>query len=302
MDVSIIIVSYNTCRLLKDCLRSVLEKTSGITFELIVVDNASGDGSVQMVERDFPAVKVIALQENVGFGSANNRGIAIASGRNILFLNPDTLLKNNAIRILSDYLDRHPEAGACGGNLYDAEDRPTQSFLRILPGIRSELDLISLTMLSRLCGGKNHHFNYTSRPLKVGRVSGADMMMPRSVIDRVGGFDEDFFLYCEETELSYRIRKAGYTIFSVPSAQITHLEGKSCAYNELRTKWGLISRRLYLEKKYRRKWMIRVCDGLRVVACLNFMLVCRLLGRKELYKSWAYQLKHLFRVKELTYH
>ena len=121
MDVSVIIVNYKTVPLILDCLESLRAKTKGITYEVIVVDNNSGDDFQERILERFPEVQCLPLPENVGFGRANNEGLKIAKGRNIFFLNPDTLLLNNAIKILSDYLDGHPQVGACGGNLYDAE-------------------------------------------------------------------------------------------------------------------------------------------------------------------------------------
>ncbi|MDE7402043.1 MAG: glycosyltransferase, partial [Muribaculaceae bacterium] len=119
MDVSIIIVNYNTSKLVNDAIDSVIRHTAGIDYEIIVVDNATEDLSQTLKEYSNPKIRTIQLSENVGFGQANNAALEIASGRNILFLNPDTKILNNAVTILSDYLDNHPECGVCVGILYN---------------------------------------------------------------------------------------------------------------------------------------------------------------------------------------
>ncbi|MFV0555388.1 MAG: glycosyltransferase family 2 protein [Mangrovibacterium sp.] len=229
-DVSIIIVSYNTLNLIGNCIDSVFEKTEGIDYEIIVVDNQSPDESVSFLKGKYgsePNFKLIELQENIGFGRANNEGIKIAQGRNVLLLNPDTILINNAIKILSDYLDANPRVGICGGNLFDEKMKPTHSFRRVLPGLRHEVNKMTSGMLFWLIYWKNREFNYTSKPLSVGYITGADMMIRKAVLDEVGCFNPAFFMYYEETELTYRIKKAGYKVMSIPRAEIQHLEGKS---------------------------------------------------------------------------
>jgi GT2 family glycosyltransferase len=140
MDVSIIIVSYNTKALLKQCLVSVFEKTHDIRFEVIVVDNASHDGSPQMVREEFPGVRLVE-SENKGFGHANNVGTKHAKGKYLFLLSPDTIVLNNAVKILFDFIDRHPNVGICGGNLFDADKKPALSYQMFLPSIFWELDV-----------------------------------------------------------------------------------------------------------------------------------------------------------------
>lgn len=248
MNVSIIIVSYNTQQLTLQTLASVFEKTADIDFEVIVVDNASTDGTVAAIESQFPLVKLIKSDENLGFGRANNKGVSIAKGRNILFLNPDTLLVNNAVKILSDYLDQHDKVGVCGGNLYDADMSPASSYHYVFSPLLWDINSILSGKLFRLLYGKNYHFNHTDQPRKVAHIVGANMMMKKSIFDTLGGFDKDFFMYREETELNYRVYKMGYTTMSVPEAKIIHLEGKSFSCNYTRTKVMLDSRKLQYKK------------------------------------------------------
>lgn len=250
MDVSIIIVSYNTSALTRGALRSVFENTSGIDFEVIVVDNKSQDGSVVDIRSEFPQVRLLALTENLGFGRANNHGMEVARGRNLFLLNPDIVLHDNSVKTLSDWLDANPECGVCGGNLIDVCGRPEHSFRRVLPGMASQWNSLlgGLPFLVRY--GRNREYNYTRQPLDVGYITGADMMVRASVIAEVGGFDPDFFLYYEETELTFRIRRAGYRVVSIPTVKITHLSGKSPMENEARSRQILRGRALYMQKVY----------------------------------------------------
>ena len=237
MDVSVIIVNYNTSRLIVDCVESILQQTQGVSYEVIIVDNNSEADFEEKISKRIPdnfssLFHFLSLPENIGFGRANNEGLKIATGRNIFFLNPDTVLINNAIKILSDFLDFHPKAGACGGNLYNADMQPVHSFRRFLPGIFCEFNELLNNRPQRLLFGKNSSHNHTSHTLKVGFITGADLMVKRSVLSTTGGFSKDFFLYYEETDLCYRIKKKGWEIYSVPEAKILHLESKSFSATE----------------------------------------------------------------------
>lgn len=223
-DVSIIIVNYNTLKMTSECIDSVIEKTEGISYEIILVDNASTDGSKGYYSTDR-RVKYLYNEENIGFGRANNKGIEISEGRNILFLNSDTLLRNNAIKILSDFLDNNDNVGACGGNLFLPDGTPTTSFCRYLPSLYEEINIFFGNIPNKVRFGKNIRFNYSSRPIKVGFISGADLMVKRNTLDRTGSFNPNFFMYYEDTELCTRIKGLSQDVVSVPQAEITHYYG-----------------------------------------------------------------------------
>lgn len=229
MDVSVIIVNYKTTGLVEACIRSVIKQTEGVTYEIIVVDNNSGDGCGAMLARCFPHDRIVfvGLDDNPGFGIANNKGMDIAQGRYVFCLNPDTLLINNAIKELVSYLDTHEEAGACGGNLYDGDMRPAHSFYRMLPSVIWELNVLAFRKIEKIIYRGCVDFNHTGHPVSVGYVTGADLMVRRSIMQELEGFSPDFFMYYEETDLCCRIRKSGYSVMSVPAAMIQHLEGKS---------------------------------------------------------------------------
>lgn len=226
MDVSIIIVNYHTRDLTAACIDSVFDKTQGIDFEVLLIDNASTDGSYERFSQDS-RIRYFYQQQNLGFGQANNIGIEQATGRNIFFLNSDTLLLNNAVKILSDYLDACPKVGACGGNLYTQDLQPNESFLRYRPSIYEELNLLLRNVPDLLRFGRNLSFNHTGKPLKVGYITGADLMVKREVLQKTGYFDSRFFMYYEETELCHRIWKQHFDIHSQPQARIIHLSGAS---------------------------------------------------------------------------
>lgn len=237
MDVSIIIVNYHTSKLIFDCVKTISRHTSGISYEVIILDNASEPDFQRVIESAIPKedrtqYHYISLSSNLGFGKANNEGLRYAKGRNILFLNPDTLLVNNAVKILSDFLDNYPRAGACGGNLLDNEERPGGSFWRLFPGIVNESFIFFSYLPFKLFFGKNVRYNHGTKPLKVAFITGADLMVKREVLDLTGSFSPEFFMFYEEVDLCARIRKMGYGIYSVPQARIIHLEGASFGKSE----------------------------------------------------------------------
>lgn len=209
MDVSIILVNYNTKYVTLDCLKSIYEKTFGIEVEIIVVDNASIDGSVSAIREQFPEVKIIENPENIGFGRANNVGVLNSCGKYVFFLNTDTVLINNAIKILFDFMEKDSSVGVCGGNLFDEK----MKYVHAYGSFDSPLD-----MFLRISGLRyifKRQLNNLNREVlqEVDQIIGADLMVRKSVLDQVGLFDRRFFLYFEESELQFRIKNTGYKIF-----------------------------------------------------------------------------------------
>lgn len=259
-DLSVICVNYNSAEITAACLDSVFAHTSGLDFELILADNASVDASRGRFSGD-PRITYLYSEENLGFGRANNLALASASGRNILFLNTDTLLRDNALKTLSDYLDAHPAVGAVGPNLVDADGRPGQSFMRFYPSLWAEFDTFWDGLPSRLRYGERRFFNSGSQPLEVAVISGAALCVRRSVLEAVGAFDPDFFMYFEDTELCHRIGAAGWKLVNLPSVRIVHLGGASSgnlATHAMKTR----SWKIYLSKT-------------RPPRCASFLLLCR---------------------------
>lgn len=227
-NVSIIIVNYKTLPFVIDCITSILEHTYGIMFEIIVVDNKSNDDCKNVLESKFGGiVKVIISDLNLGFGQANNLGFKYCLGNAILYLNPDTILMNNAIKILYEFLISDSKIGAVGANLYDEYLNGTNSYIKYLPGLRYEIRKILYILSMRKIFSRNEDFNETDLPMQVEGITGADMMVKANVVLKTGGFDRDYFMYLEETDLCKRITDLKYSLYSVPAAKIQHLEGKS---------------------------------------------------------------------------
>lgn len=225
MDVSIIIVNYNTKNLTANCIDSIFALTYEVSFEIILVDNASTDGSIDFFNKD-QRIKFIKNSKNIGFGQANNKGLKFASGKYILFLNSDTLLINNAIKLLANFLDSNKDVGIVGGNLFDSDMHPTHSYRKIFPNAMWEINELFARLPERLCD-KNWQFNHSSSPLSVSYITGADLMIRKTIVEKIGAFESQFFMYYEDAELCYRVRKSGYKIISYPQAKIQHLVGKS---------------------------------------------------------------------------
>lgn len=229
-DVSVIIVNFKTSSLIIECLKSLFRLTHGLEMEIIIVDNNSEPDFKQLIAGAFPSANNIiylALPENIGFGRANNEGYSISSGRNILFLNPDTVLLNNAVKILSDFLDSHPCAGACGANIFNELMQPSLSHKRLVPGVRWELIELAHNLPLKIFYRDGWDHNYSGRPMEVGYITGADLMVKRATLEQTGAFSPEFFMYYEETELCTRIRRHGWKIFNIPDAHIQHLDGQS---------------------------------------------------------------------------
>lgn len=271
VDVSIIIVNYNTFELTKNTINSAIEKTKDLNYEIILVDNASTDGSVEFFEKEYKD-KIIFIKnnENLGFGRANNEGIKIAKGKYIFLLNSDTLLINNAVKILFDFMEKNDNCGVCGGNLFDINLKPTHSFLKKLPCLISEIDfqLNFFSKIFRKTINKRSDFNYSKNEKEVGYITGADMMIRKKVLSEIGMFDKDFFMYSEESELTYRIKQKKYKIISVPQAEIIHLEGKSTIFKEKKY-------HMFLESKYKYFYKtanLKICKNIYSISQIGYFL------------------------------
>jgi len=225
MDLSVIIVNWNTESLLRDCLRSVYGTIEGITFEVIVVDNASSDGSVAMLKVEFPQVRRIENYENRGFAAANNQAFRIMTGRYALLLNSDTALTEGAVRELHAFMEEHPEAVMACGQLLNA-DGSKQNSIAGFPTLLTLL--VNVPLLQTLFPGKypSKRQDY-QRPIEVDSGVGACLIVRKSAIDGVGGLDERYFFFFEETDWARTMREAGGKIYHVPTARIHHFQGKS---------------------------------------------------------------------------
>lgn len=259
MDLSIIIVNYNTKELLKQTIQSVIDNTENISYEIIVVDNASVDGSVDMVNKDYPQVKVIENTENLGFSKANNKGIKIAYGRYIMLLNSDTYVLESCLESCISYIDKYEDIGALGCKLVLANGELDHACKRGFP--TPEASLYYLLKLDKLFPKVKkfgqYKMSYVSEDdiSEVDSLTGAFMIARREVIEKIGGLDESFFMYGEDIDWCYRIREAGYKIMYYPKVKTIHYKGQSSKKKRLKTIYEF-HRAMYLfyKKHYYKKY------------------------------------------------
>lgn len=228
---SVIIVNWNTCALLRACLASMKDYLADPACEVIVVDNASSDDSAAMVTVEFPAAKLIQLPENIGFSRGNNAGIEHARGTYVLLLNSDTEVHGRALWTMCDYLDAHPRVGAVGAKLI-SPDGSIQESCRAFPSHRTAL-FNRKSLLTRLFPNNRYSRQYLMSDKErlstreVDWVMGAALMTRRSVIDQVGALAPEFFMYAEDVDWCFRMHKAGWKIVYLPEAEILHHYEKS---------------------------------------------------------------------------
>ncbi len=231
MDLSVIIVNYNVKYFLEQCLISVKQALAGIDGEVIVTDNNSVDGSCQMVNEKFPDIQLIENRENVGFAKANNQAISQAKGKYLLILNPDTVVEESTFHKCIDFMNQHPDAGALGVKMIDGEGKFLPESKRSLPtpvvAFFKVFGLSALFPRSKLFG--KYHLGYLDpeKTRSVEILTGAFMFLRKTVIDQIGPFDEDFFMYGEDIDLSYRIINNGFHNYYYPETRIIHYKGES---------------------------------------------------------------------------
>ncbi len=230
-QLSIIIVNYNVKHFLEHCLLSVLRAAKGIDIEIFVVDNQSTDGSVEMVAAKFPEVQLIQNKENVGFARANNQAVAQSSGKYILYLNPDTIVAEDCFSSCLAYLDRHPDVGALGPRLIDGKGLFLPESKRGFPSawvaFCKIIGLSSLFPKSNLFNNYHLGFLPEHETNEVDVLVGCFMLCRKAVIDEVGSFDETYFMYGEDIDLSYQIHEAGYKNVYFPNTTVIHYKGES---------------------------------------------------------------------------
>lgn len=231
MQLSVIIVNYNVKYFLEHCLHSVLRACNGIEAEVIVVDNQSSDGSVEMINTKFPAVKLYASPNNVGFAKGNNIAVAIAKGKYILYLNPDTIVPEDCFIKCLEYLEAHDQVGALGCRLVDGKGQFLPESKRGFPSVKVAFfkiaGLSSFFKKSKIFN--QYHLGYLPEFVtnEVDILAGCFMFCRKSVIDKVGSFDEEYFMYGEDIDLSYKIVKGGYKNVYFPETTVIHYKGES---------------------------------------------------------------------------
>lgn len=283
IGVEVIIINWNTRELLHNCLESLFCKApaqlpDGFKLHVTVVDNASSDGSAEMVETEFSQVKVIRNKENVGFARANNQALAISQMSYFLLLNSDTLVLENSFKPLFDFMEQNPRVGVCGPRLLNADrtnqiyawkfPEPTMDFLIFMEPFRYR------NVYNKLKPDSMMLAKHTEKR-RVDYLSGACLLLRREVYDAIGGLDEEYFFYSEEVDWCYRIWQKGWQIWFVPEAEIIHLEGKSsqrAPYN--RIIWFHQGYLRFYHKFYSRRRLL----GHRIVVWISSWLKILVLG------------------------
>jgi len=230
IDLSVIIVNFNTRHLLRDCLLSLQKGNDAVCLETIVVDNGSTDGSSEMVAEEFPQVRLIRNQTNEGFAKPNNQGLRIAQGRYLMLLNSDTIVRPHALETLVRFMDEHLDAGACGPRIVFPDGR-LQPSCRSFPSLwRHFCDMTGLETLfpKSIFGNFETRFTY-DRDMEVDQPMGAALLVRRKVFQDVGYLDERFAIYYNDVDWCLRIQQAGWKIYFVHNAEIIHYGGKTTA-------------------------------------------------------------------------
>ena len=219
--ICIVIVSYNVCQLLDECLQSVKRALLGIDGEIYVVDNLSTDGTVETLQPRHSDVHFIANKQNVGFACANNQAIRCTDSEYVLLLNPDTVVYENTLRGVLDFMDQHPEAGGAGVRMLTREGKPAPESRRAIP-------TPWVAMLKMLGATRRYYMSHLSwdEPGQIEAISGAFCMLRRKALDQIGLLDEDYFMYGEDIDLSYRLLKGGWQNWYLPF-DIIHYKGES---------------------------------------------------------------------------
>jgi len=230
IDLSIIIVNWNSAEYLEKCVRSIYSCTSKVDYEIIVVDNASYDGSDELIKDDFSGVKFIQSKENLGFAKANNLGYHHSKGRNLLFLNPDTEIIDSAIDKLYFYLESIPDAGAIGCKLLNSDLSLDTSCVQPFPSILNQAldaEYFKTRFPKVKLWSSNPFIPNQNSPVEVEVIIGACIMIRRNLFDKLGMFSTDYFMYAEDLDLCYKVRQAGYKTYYVSEAEIIHHGGGS---------------------------------------------------------------------------
>jgi hypothetical protein len=280
IDLSICMVTQQARDYLRDCLHSIAENLSTIAYEIIVVDNASRDGTLEMLRDEFPAVQGIANDHNTGFTAPTNQALRQGGGRYLMALNPDTLIQPGAVQTLLEFMDAHPDAGICGPRVQNADGSLQKSCRRgdsrPWAVFSYFLGLSRLFPRSKFFGG--YHLNHLPEDEinPVDGVAGSCMLIRRKVIDQIGYLDERFFAYQEDADYCYQARQAGWQVYYVPTARITHFGGRGgtrvqpyrSIYEWHRSYW------LYYHKNFARdyfflfNWLYDGLIGLKLLSAL----------------------------------
>ncbi|MBK7105849.1 MAG: glycosyltransferase [Ignavibacteriae bacterium] len=263
IDLSIIIVNYNVKEYLLNLLDSIKQASKNIITEIIVVDNNSDDGSIPAINEKFPQVITIQNLTNVGFGAANNQALEISKGKNILLINPDTLVRENTFEEMIKFLDQNPKVGIAGCKVLNPDGTLQLACRRSFPkpwvSFTKVMGLSKLFPQSKLFAKYNLTYLDENKSYEVDAISGSFMMLTREAYDKVGGFDTDFFMYGEDLDLCYRIQKSGLKVFYVHNTEIIHYKGESTKRSKIdETKIFYNAMHLFVRKHFSSSFIVEI--------------------------------------------
>ena len=256
MQLSVVILNYNVRYFLEQCLSTVQEAVTGLDAEIIVVDNASADDSCTMVRERFPNVILLENKENVGFSKANNQGVAIAKGEYVCILNPDTVLQKNTFREVLSFAENHPDFGAIGIRYIDGTGNFLPECKRNIPSPK--------VSLHKILGLKSEKYPYYATHLsetesgKVAVLAGAFMLIKKARYQEVGGFDEDYFMYGEDIDLSYKLTKAGYANYYLGKIPMLHYKGESTTKDKVYLRRFYGAMRIFYGKHFNHNMFLKL--------------------------------------------
>ncbi len=263
IDLSIIIVNYNVKAFLQNCLLSIFKAVEKISSEIIVIDNASDDGSVEIIKKNFPQVKLIESKTNLGFSKANNIGLKIARGKYICLINPDTIVEEDTFLEMIRFMESHPDVGLAGCKILNPDGTFQLACRRSFPtpwvAFTKVFGLSKLFPGSKIFARYNLTYLDENQSYEVDAVSGSFMFLRKDVYEKIGGLDETFFMYGEDLDYCYRVKQAGYKVFYFHSTKIIHFKGESTKRSNIdELKHFYDAMRLFVRKHFSSSWLVEM--------------------------------------------
>jgi GT2 family glycosyltransferase len=282
-ELSIIIVNYNVKAFLQNCLLSIKKATEKIDSEIIVVDNASDDGSIELIKKNFEDVILIESPVNLGFSKANNLGLKISQGKYICLINPDTIVEENTFEVMINFMENHPDVGLAGCKILNPDGTFQLACRRSFPtpwvAFTKIIGLSKLFPKSKLFAKYNLTYLDENQSYEVDAVSGSFMFLRRDVYEKIGGLDETFFMYGEDLDYCYRVKQAGYKVYYVHSTQIIHFKGESTKRSNIdELKHFYDAMRLFVRKHFSGSWIIELI----LQAAINIRSFLAFIGKRFL--------------------
>ncbi len=283
IELSIIIVNYNVKAFLQNCLISILKAVENIPNEIIVVDNASDDGSIELIEKNFPEVILIKSDRNLGFSSANNLALRQSRGKYICLINPDTIVQENTFLELISFAKNNEKIGLAGCKIINPDGSFQLACRRSFPtpwvAFTKVIGLSKLFPKLKIFSKYNLTYLDENKTYEVDAISGSFMFLRRDVYEKIGGLDEDFFMYGEDLDWCYRVKESGYKVYYVHSTQIIHFKGESTRRSNLdEVKIFYDAMRLFVKKHFSSSWLL----GIFLQFAINLRSIVAFLGQRTL--------------------